>query len=199
MVWITSKDRAAGASRNLDTINRLAYNSTKNMKYNVAQLLKQHTGSSRRYALQEDISGIDPELQMREPLVGEIELIRTADGILVKGRFSTAVELECSRCLEPFVEGVELEVEEEFRPTLDINTGKHLSSLEEATTIDAHHILDLTEVVRQVIFLALPMHPLCRPDCAGLCSQCGKNLNEGPCGCVKPTVDPRLEALSKLL
>jgi uncharacterized protein len=60
-------------------------------------------------------------------------------------------------------------------------------------------VLDLTEVVRQAIFLAIPMSPVCRADCAGLCPQCGQNLNEGQCHCVSEVVDPRLEVLKQLL
>lgn len=168
------------------------------MRFNVAQLLKGTTGSSRRYEIWEDIEGIDPALIIREPLVGEMEMVRTADGILVRSELTTAVELECDRCLEPFIQKIEFAIEEEFHPTIDVNTGALLPYDEEETRIDEHHILDLTEVIRQSIFLALPMHPVCRLNCLGLCDQCGQNLNEGPCDCKASTVDPRLEILKKL-
>lgn len=58
--------------------------------------------------------------------------------------------------------------------------------------------LDLDELVSEDIFLGLPTKYLCDDDCKGLCSMCGKNLNEGECGCKKP-IDPRLEALNELL
>ena len=66
-------------------------------------------------------------------------------------------------------------------------------------TIDEHHILDLTEAVRQYALLALPMKPLCRQDCAGLCPTCGHNLNQGGCGCPPQGPDPRWSGLNKLL
>lgn len=165
------------------------------MRYNVAQLLKEPTGSSRRYDLREDIEGIDADLVMKEPLVGQIEMIRTAEGILVRGTLTTAAEVECSRCLEPFVERIEFDIDEEFHPSVDIHTGVALPWTEEATRIDESHTIDLTEIVRQNIFLALSMRPICRPDCAGLCPQCGKNLNEGPCSCQEEALDPCLEML----
>ena len=59
--------------------------------------------------------------------------------------------------------------------------------------------IDLDELVMSDLLLTLPMKHLCREDCKGLCAQCGKNLNEGDCGCKKKPVDPRLEALRKLL
>ena len=58
--------------------------------------------------------------------------------------------------------------------------------------------VELESFVREEIFLALPTKFLCREECRGLCPQCGKNLNDGPCGCVKP-IDPRLEVLRQLL
>jgi len=147
--------------------------------------------------MREDIEGIDPALIIREPLVGQIEMVRTADGILVTGELTTAVELQCDRCLEPFIQKVEFRIEEEFQPAIEMGTGAQLP-YDEDTRIDEHHILDLTELIRQSIFLTLPMHPICRPDCLGLCEWCGKNLNEGPCGCQEPKADPRLEILKKL-
>jgi len=168
------------------------------MRFNVAQLLKGATGSSRRYQIREGIEDLDPELVIREPLVGQIEMVRTADGILVRGELTTVVELQCDRCLEPFIQEVGFEIEEEFHPAIDMSTGAQLSYDEVETRIDEHHILDLTELVRQSIFLALPMHPVCRLDCLGLCDRCGQNLNEGPCGCEESTVDPRLEILKKI-
>jgi uncharacterized protein len=59
-------------------------------------------------------------------------------------------------------------------------------------------LLDLTEAIRQRVLLEIPMVTLCREDCAGLCSQCGHNLNLGPCDC-KPEVDTRFSVLQKLL
>ncbi|MBA7688765.1 hypothetical protein ES703_97254 [subsurface metagenome] len=65
-------------------------------------------------------------------------------------------------------------------------------------TIDEHHILDLTEAIRQYALLAIPMKPLCRGDCAGLCPNCGHNINQGPCDCSPQETEPRWSELSKL-
>ena len=61
------------------------------------------------------------------------------------------------------------------------------------------HEVDLTEPVRQSVLLEIPMKPLCRPDCAGLCPHCGKNRNEGPCDCQEEPADPRLSVLADWL
>lgn len=172
------------------------------MKYNVSQLLKEQSGGIRQYSLHEDIRQLDADITPLSALNGNIQMVRTADGILVRGALHTSVEVVCSRCVEPFSLPVRFVLEEEFHPTIDIVTGASLPVLEEdepATTIDSHHTLDLTEVVRQNILLAIPPYPICRSKCAGLCPQCGQNWNEGPCDCTHEEVDPRLQVLKTLL
>jgi uncharacterized protein len=93
-----------------------------------------------------------------------------------------------------------LNIEEEFSPTTDVVSGAVLPLPEEpgSFTINEHHVLDLAEAVRQYALLTLPMKPLCREDCAGLCSSCGHNLNQGPCDCQPQIVDPRWSKLKEL-
>jgi uncharacterized protein len=171
------------------------------MRFNVAQLLKEPVGSKRKYHLAEDIQDLDEEIKLTHPIEGTIKLVHSTEGVLLSGQLHTEVELTCSRCLESFSTAVDFTLEEEFRPTIDIRTGAKLPPLDGedvATLIDSQHIIDLFEVMRQDILLALPPRPLCKPDCAGLCSQCGQNLNEGPCTCEQPLGDPRWEALRTL-
>lgn len=172
------------------------------MRYNVAQLLKGHVGETRHYQLQEDISELDPSITPLSDLVGTVDLIRTNEGILVRANLRTTIQLTCSRCLTEFAYPVRFQVEEEFHPTIDILTGARLpqpDDADQATLIDIHHILDLSEIVRQNLTLALPMVPLCRNNCRGLCPNCGKNWNEGDCDCTSEELDPRLAALKDLL
>lgn len=172
------------------------------MRYNVAQLLKEQSGHTRHYTLHEDIHPIDPEIVPLSTLDGNVQLIRTADGIFALGHLHTSLELSCARCLTPFAMPLQFSLEEEFRPTIDIHTGATLpltADDEPATRIDAHHEIDLTEVVRQIILLAIPPSPICRSKCAGLCPSCGKNWNDGPCQCKRDEIDPRLEKLKELL
>ncbi len=170
------------------------------MRYNVAQLLKESTGATRAFQLEEDISGLDPMLTPTRKLEGHITMLRTGSGILVTGHLATEVATTCSRCLEPLHVRLEIDVEEEFQPTIDVETGQRLPMEEDdqALWIDSHHVLDLHEVVRQDLLLAMPLHPLCRETCAGLCPHCGQNLNEGPCDCTVTDIDPRWSALLDL-
>jgi len=151
------------------------------MRFNVAQILKATAGASRRYELDEDISGIDDDLQILSSLSGRVVFTHTLDGILVTGRLSTVLQVACPpRCLEPYPLDVEIDLEEEFVPSVDIWVGASLPISEQVDpglVIGEHHVLDLSEVVRQYLVIAQTTSPPCRSDCAGLCSQCGQNLN----------------------
>ncbi len=166
------------------------------MRYNVAQLIRGPTGQRRHYELDEDLSALDEELRPVEPLTGALQFTRTSQGILVTGRCATAVELTCDRCLEPYVQAIDVEVEEEFYPTVDpgetpLDEVSEVDREDVALRIDEHHMLDLWEVMRQNLLLAMPAHALCQPDCQGLCPRCGESRNAGLCHCPTEPIDPR--------
>ncbi|MCL4459472.1 MAG: DUF177 domain-containing protein [Chloroflexi bacterium] len=170
------------------------------MNFHVAQLLKEPVGAIRKYDIEEDIAQIG-DATTTEPLSGHVTLIRTDRGILVEADLQTSVRLSCSRCLEELTYPLHMQFKEEFQPTLDINTGLPAPppADKQTFTIDESHVLDLTEAVRQYGILSLPMQPLCRPDCAGLCPQCGQSLNYGRCHCQMITTDSRWARLESLL
>jgi len=172
------------------------------MRFNVAQILKATVGASRRNELDEDISKIDDDLQILSSLVGYVLFTHTVDGVLVTGSLSTVLQVACPRCLELYPLDVEIELEEEFVPSVDIRVGASLpisGQVDPALVIDEHHVLDLSEVVRQYLVIAQTTCGPCRPDCAGLCSLCGQNLNLGQCNCSEVALDPRLAVLKELL
>lgn len=151
------------------------------MRFLVAQQLREPIGSSRSYKIEESL-----ELEgCSHPVKGEVDFLRTSRGILVKGRVLISLEAVCSRCLCSFLFPLNLEIEEEFYPTVDPVRGYVLPPYPDAFTIDERQFLDLTEALRQNAISNMPIKFLCRPDCAGLCPQCGANLNEGPCLCLK--------------
>ena len=174
---------------------------TSNTQINVAQLLKSPVGATRQYDMEATVPSLANEAELTRPVVGEVRLTRTSEGVLAQGHFSTEVKLTCDRCLATFKYTIEFNVEEQYAPTVDINTGRWLKveEMDPALLIDKHHILDLEEVFRQGICLEIPMRSICRPDCRGLCPHCGMNLNEGPCDCRDDEVDPRWETLRALL
>lgn len=156
---------------------------------NVAQLLKEPIGATRRIDIDDVVGGGEEAIQVW----GELEFIRTNRSILVEGVLDARSKATCSRCLSLFDCQLSFHVEEEYFPTVDVVSGVYLPLPEEpgAFTIDASHILDLSEAVRQHTLLTMPLKPLCQPDCAGLCPSCGHNLNEGKCSCPPAGHAPR--------
>jgi uncharacterized protein len=169
------------------------------MQINVSQLLQEPVGATREYEIDgtADIIGDGHKYAVR----GECRLLRLQHSILVRCSLEAVVELVCGRCLGRFRHPLKIKFEEEFAPTVDVATGTMLPAPEESgtLTIDEHHILDLTEAVRQYTVMALPMKALCAEDCAGLCQECGKDLNKGPCECPPREIDARWSGLTKLL
>jgi uncharacterized protein len=171
------------------------------LSYNVASLLRAAPGTERRYTVEPLDIDIYPDLELAAPIEGEVRLSRTGRSILARANLSTAIESTCSRCLKVVVAPIDLEIEEEALPSIDIDSGLPLdkSAEPDALRLDDHHELDLAEPIREAISLAEPIALLCRPDCRGLCSACGIDLNDvtehdHP----DESLDPRLAALAEL-
>ncbi len=176
------------------------------LRFNVAQLLRDPVGASRRAEVELRLGELAPKELGETPgladatLRGAVRLMHTNAGVLTTGNFRTEIVETCARCLEPVTVPLETDVEEVFAPTVDILTGKSITPDEEdqALWIDEHHVLDLSEVLRQDVLIAIPITTLCREDCRGLCPRCGQNLNAGTCTC-EPEPDPRWGPLLNLL
>ena len=169
------------------------------MQINVAQLLKQPIGSVRSYKIDDVVQLVEEESADRR-VQGEIELIRTDRGVLVRGTLESETSLVCSRCLASFEYPLTFGIEEEFFPKINVLSGVSLPLPEDSTgfVIDEHHMLDLGEVLRQHAVLAIPMKPLCHPECAGICPGCGVNLNQGTCQCAPRSPKSAWTELEKL-
>jgi uncharacterized protein len=172
------------------------------LTFNVAQLLRDTVGASRNVEAAAELAQLAPEIEGAggSVLGGPVRLMHTNAGILVNGRLQAQITVACARCLEPVIVPLIVTMEEVFTPTIDILTGKSVTPEEEdqALWIDEHHILDLSEVTRQGVLLAVPMSTVCREDCRGLCPTCGQNLNQTQCAC-EPDPDPRWGPLLELL
>ncbi len=126
-------------------------------------------------------------------LHGTVQVVRVQGGLLVRGTVESQLGLECVRCLEPFVLPITLELEETFRlpgagPRPDVSYA-----------VGNDGWLDLAPLLREQAWVAIPMKPLCSPDCKGLCPQCGTNLNLESCTCESMRLDQRLALLKDLL
>ncbi len=170
------------------------------MRWNVAGLLKGPVGDTRQYSETEDLAELDEGVPATAPLTGQVRLTRTDRGILVDAHLRTRVKLTCGRCVKEFEQDLPIDFTEEFMSTVDVDTGLPVAVEDpEAFTIEEDHVLDLGEAVRQYGLLNLPIQAICRADCAGLCPVCGKDRNEGQCGCDLSEDDPRLAKLAELL
>jgi uncharacterized protein len=140
--------------------------------------------------------------KLRAAVHFEAHVRKIGTEITLEGRLSTVVEVLCARCLKPHNEVLSESFEVVYRPQPLIM--EHVDEIELAKgELDCYYYegetISLSELVHDQLLLMIPVKPLCRPDCAGLCSTCGKNLNIGPCGCASRVGDSRLAVLGKLL
>ena len=130
----------------------------------------------------------------------EFEIHKDKDRFRLQGRVRTELELTCSRCVEQYRFQVDAAFDQRYLPaaaaSTDVESEVGEGDLE--TSYYSEDQIDLNELMREQFYLALPMKPLCREDCKGLCAQCGTNLNTGTCDCAPVWEDPRLAALKAL-
>lgn len=127
--------------------------------------------------------------------------IRSGDQVRVVGRLEAEVSFTCSRCLKHFNGSINKGFDLEYWPDPVVTAESEELSLtypELVIGFYRNEELDLSAVVSEQIVLEIPLKPVCREGCKGLCSQCGADLNEGPCGCEPPPLDPRLSALADI-
>lgn len=132
----------------------------------------------------------------------DLRLESVMEGVWVSGTADIEVEGECARCLEPVGWGETLEIAQMFEyPTTDAR-GAVVATPEgeddDALPVIHDDLIDLTEVLRDAVVLALPLAPLCSADCPGLCPECGIPLAEAP-GHAHEQIDPRWAALGGLV
>lgn len=169
---------------------------------NVAGLLREAPGAVRELRLRDRYLSLAPDVELAGPLNGALRFQRTNRGILVRGEIEAPVRRTCARCLEAFVEPASIRISEEFLPSIDPETGKAVErDTDDPSTllIDDHHEIDLTPVIREEFALTEPMHPLCRPDCPGLCVECGARLDGDHVPHQTDEIDPRLAGLARFL
>lgn len=167
------------------------------LAWNVAGLFADAPGADRTFEVGGVTIDLGDDLRLAGPIEGSIRLVRTNRGILAHADLRTVLDLECSRCLRDIVSPVEVRLQEEYLPSLDLATGRPLPADDEpdVARLTDHHELDLETPVREAIQLAEPIAPLCSPDCPGLCIVCGLRLDGGTHDHPADDIDPRLGAL----
>lgn len=131
------------------------------------------------------------------------KVFRAGDSVVVEAECSLQLEAECSRCLKNFTCDLPVSFQRTLRPRPESSNALPIE--QELTSEDLdddfydNELIDLEGIIREQILLALPMVPKCSEECLGLCATCGKDLNQGPCGCEKVEIDPRWNSLKSLV
>jgi uncharacterized protein len=148
----------------------------------------------------DELDPLDERINLTQPVEIKGRVRRTGVGVAVDGRIETRVKVECDRCLKP----VELPVSTDFaleyitEADYESSSAAALNEEEMAVSVFDGESLDVDEIVKEQILLAVPARTLCREDCKGICPECGIDLNTGRCNCAAEDVDPRWAALKSL-
>jgi uncharacterized protein len=161
------------------------------LRLNVGFVVAQSAGFSRDFPFDLSQINIPPDLHL-SGLIGTVRVTRTPQGILLQADFQALSNLECVRCLTTFQQTLKIDFTELYAFSQRYITDSGLLMPETG-------IIDLTPILREYILLEIPISPLCRSDCKGLCPICGNNLNESTCNHEDDSGDPRLVALKSLL
>lgn len=116
---------------------------------------------------------LSPDLDLKD-FTGQVHISRTPQGLLFEGQFKATAPSECVRCLDPFDQYLEIKFDEVY-------SYKSMNFTESGLYVPEDGNIDMSPVVREYFLLASPIKPLCKPDCKGLCTVCGENLNTGTC------------------
>lgn len=143
------------------------------LRINIGFMLHESIGSYRDLEFEFDNLTLFSELLL-DNVKGKVRINRTPQGLLVDAEFQAYVVGQCVRCLEDFNQPLETEFQELFAYRT-----RHTRNEEFFVPEDGH--IDLAPLVYENILLAVPIKPLCKPDCNGLCSFCGTNLNKSAC------------------
>ena len=159
------------------------------LKVSVAEILGR-PGANRHISIDRKIEGVHVELarMTAAPVHGELMIESVVEGVLVTGPVSGEVTCSCARCLTDFRTDLAVDLCELFA-----GPGQ-LDDEEDVYRVNGDEI-DLEPMLRDELTLALPLHPVCRADCKGMCARCGRELNDGACDCTEDAMDPRWAAL----
>ena len=170
------------------------------MQLDLTQIRQPETELERRYEPSQ-FEGRGNQFRIIAPVDLRLKIHKDKERFRLVGTLSTVLELTCSRCLEPFPLPVNASFDLRYLPHTE-NTGGESDEVEDEDLSDAFYrddAIDLGQLIDEQIYLALPMKPLCRADCKGLCSNCGTNLNVAACDCQVRWEDPRMAGLKALI
>ena len=170
------------------------------MQLDLGKIRQAHQSFSRTFQPAEVSMGDEEPYRVVAPVELAFEIHKDKDRFRLAGTVRTELELDCGRCLEPFRLPVDQAFDLRYHPQAEASTESETEVGDEdlETSFYRDEQIELNELLREQFYLALPMKPLCRDACRGLCPQCGTNLNAGACGCEPVWQDPRLAPLAQL-
>ena len=132
--------------------------------------------------------------------MGDCTALAVIEQPALPAELTATLELNCGRCLETYTIPVDTALDLLFLPVTEqvVKADVQLADADVGVSYYKDDQIDLGDMMREHFYLALPMKPLCRKDCAGLCPICGINRNREQCQCEAAWVDPRLEPLRRL-
>ncbi len=160
------------------------------LRLNVGFLIKSPIGTSRDFNFDYTDIHLGDDLSVRE-FIGTARFDRTQQGLLLQGEFSAEADLECVRCLEAFSQSLKWSF-------TDLYAFDKRSISESNLLVPENSQIDLEPLLREYALLEIPISPVCKPDCKGLCPVCGENLNKADCGHRPESTSP-FAALKDLL
>jgi uncharacterized protein len=143
------------------------------LRLNVGFIIHQTVGYSRDFPFEIPAIRLPPDLYLSD-LIGVVRVTRTSQGLLVQAKLQASIAAECVRCLSEFQQLLEVEFS-------DLYAFTQASVTESGLILPENGKIDLAPIVRDEMLLAVPIKPLCRPNCKGLCPICGENQNETTC------------------
>lgn len=163
------------------------------MKVDISSIRETHGGSIPFEGnLEIDTSGIEMEVELIQPVAVKGLITNTGNGFLVQGEVAYTYRTNCDRCLERVFGSTKVNVAEQFASYSLVKT-------DEPVYLVQGDMIDLSDCIREQVFLSLPMKITCEADCRGLCSQCGQNLNHQECSCHNESFNPQFLKLKTLL
>ena len=148
----------------------------------------------------EDLNPVDERISLNEPatVTGKVRL--TGNEVFVNGHVDTRARVECDRCLQPVETPVDADFELEYITGSEYESGNvaELTEAEMSVAVFDGKAIDVDEIVKEQVVLAVPTRMLCREDCKGICPECGTDRNTGDCSCTTEDIDPRWAALKNL-
>ncbi len=143
------------------------------LRLNVGFIIGQAIGYSREFSIDIPLFPLNQEITLEE-FSGVAKVGRTQQGLVLHGKFRCTMKVECVRCLNDTVVPLETDFNE-----LYAFTTKSMS--ESGLILPEDGQIDLEPLLREYLTLEVPIRPLCKPDCKGLCVECGENLNDRIC------------------